>query len=143
MRLKYTLLPFALALTACSSPSPPTPTPTTPLPSSYACDASTNGYCYGYGTYYVAQKRKVPRNWGNANSWYASAQRDGYKVGTTPKKGAIACTSAGGYGQVAIVEEVLEDGATIRISEMHGKGGWNVVTMRETPATAFTYIYLF
>jgi len=102
--------------------------------------AIDNGYDFGSGTYYVATRRKVPRDWGNAASWYQNAQRDGYKVSDTPKKGAIAWTNRGPYGQVAIVEEVLDSGRTVRLTEMNGPGGWNRVTTRTAEASFYKYI---
>lgn len=103
---------------------------------------AANGYNYGYGTYYVATRRDVPPNWGNAKAWYGHAQAAGYKVGDTPKKNAIAWTNQGPYGQVAIVEDVSADGTQVTISEMNGKsGGWNRVTTRTAPASSFSYIY--
>lgn len=110
-----------------------------------ACSESTAaiGYECGYGTYYVATRRKVPQNWGNAKTWYAYAQRDGYSVGDTPKKGAIAWTDVGPSGQVAIVEDVSVDGTEVTISEMNGKGGWNRESTRTAPSASFKYIYIF
>jgi surface antigen len=89
----------------------------------------------------VATRRNVPRNWGDAKTWYAYAQRDGYNVGDTPKKGAIAWTDRGAHGQVAIVESISADGTQVEISEMNGKDGWNRVTTRTAPANSFKYIY--
>ncbi|HSE61803.1 MAG TPA: CHAP domain-containing protein, partial [Candidatus Saccharimonadales bacterium] len=107
MRIKHRIRAYLLALAlvagsaACASPkSAPTAQPT------IGASPAANGYSYGYGTYYVATRRSVPPNWGNAKTWYAYAQRDGYSVGDTPKKGAIAWSGRGLYGQVAIVEEV-------------------------------------
>jgi surface antigen len=150
VRITRTGFVLAIMLTGCSNETPapdPHVTPTqsatsVPHASDSGCQSETNGYCFGFGTYYVASRREIPRNWGNARSWYTSAQRDGYEVGDTPKKGAIAWTDRGTYGQVAIVEEVLDDGINVRISEMHGQdGGWNRVTTRITTASSFKYIY--
>lgn len=102
---------------------------------------STSGYSYGYGTYYVAMRREVPPNWGSAKTWYAYAQRDGYSVSDTPKKGAIAWTGEGALGQVAIVEDISADGVHVTISEMNGEGGWNRVVTRTAPSGSFRYIH--
>ena len=118
-----------------------TSTPTAPPTPASSESTTANGYSYGYGTYYVATRRNVPPNWGNANMWYAHAQAAGYKVGDTPKKGAIAWTDRGPYGQVAIVEDVSADGTQVVISEMNGKGGWNRVTTITALASSFKYIY--
>ena len=77
--------------------------------------------------------------WGNANTWYANAQRAGYAVGTVPRPGAIAWTGAGYYGHVAYVESV--NGNSVTISEMNYNGNWGRKTFRTTGASAFRYIY--
>jgi surface antigen len=99
----------------------------------------SNGYAMGYCTYYVASRRSIPSNWGNANQWYYNAQASGFAVGSTPAVGAIAWTGAGYYGHVAYVEGV--SGSTVTISEMNFNGNWNRVTSRTAPASSFRYIY--
>lgn len=100
-----------------------------------------NGYSFGYCTYYVASRRSIPGNWGNASQWYYNAIASGYAVGAVPQAGAIAQTSGGwgGYGHVAYVESV--NGNMVTISEMNYNGGWNRVSSRTVPASAFRYIY--
>lgn len=44
--------------------------------------------------------------WGNGGQWTASAAAAGFKTGTVPKVGAIACWTDGGYGHVAVVTDV-------------------------------------
>lgn len=44
--------------------------------------------------------------WGNGGQWTASATAAGFKTGTVPKVGAIACWTDGGYGHVAVVTDV-------------------------------------
>jgi len=98
-----------------------------------------NGYSFGYCTYYVASRRSVPSNWGNANQWYYAAQASGFSVGSTPVPGAIAWSGAGYYGHVAYVESV--SGGMVTISEMNYNGNWDRVTSRTVPAGSFRYIY--
>jgi surface antigen len=98
-----------------------------------------NGYAFGYCTYYVASRRSVPSNWGNANAWYYNAQASGFSVGSSPVPGAIAWTGAGYYGHVAYVESV--SGGMVTISEMNYNGNWDRVTSRTVPASSFRYIY--
>jgi surface antigen len=100
---------------------------------------SGNGYSYGYCTYYVASRRNVPSNWGNANAWYYNAQASGFSVGSAPVPGAIAWTGAGYYGHVAYVERV--SGGMVTVSEMNYNGNWGRVTSRTVPASTFRYIY--
>ncbi len=97
-----------------------------------------NGYDFGYCTWYVASRRSVPSNWGNAINWYYNAQFSGFSVGSTPAVGAIAWTSAGYSGHVAYVEAV--NGGSVTISEMN-YAGWDQVDYRTVPASSFRYIY--
>lgn len=91
----------------------------------------SNAYPYGWCTYYVATKRYVPAQWGNARSWLSSAQRAGYSTGKAPAAGSIVVTGESGYGHVAYVESV--SGGSITISEMNYKG-WGVVSRRTISA---------
>jgi len=100
-----------------------------------------NGYDYGYCTWYVAKRLPVPANWGNANSWAYYAALSGWKVSKTPVPGAIAQSSGGYFGHVAVVEAVLPDGS-IQYSDMNGLAGWNHVGTGTTSANHFQhYIY--
>jgi N-acetylmuramoyl-L-alanine amidase len=87
----------------------------------------SNGYDYGYCTYYAAARSGAPSNWGNANTWAYYAALSGWSVSSTPRPGAIAQTSRGYLGHVAIVEEVSEDGSQIKYSDMNGVSGWGRV----------------
>ena len=130
-------------------PQPAAPAPTTRLAaantqqrtSSMTPSFRGNSYAYGYCTYYVAGRRGVPSNWGNASQWYYNAIASGYAVGSAPRAGAIAQTSGGwgGYGHVAYVESV--SGNMVTVSEMNYNGGWNRVSSRTVPASSFRYIY--
>jgi surface antigen len=98
-----------------------------------------NSYDYGYCTYYVATRRSVPGDWGNAAEWYYAAQASGFSVGSVPEPGAIAWTGAGYDGHVAYVESV--SGNNVTISEMNGTAGWGRVDTRTVSASSFRYIY--
>jgi N-acetylmuramoyl-L-alanine amidase len=108
-------------------------------PSLTQFSGGANGYTYGYCTWYVANRRNIPGNWGNANAWYYNAQLSGFKVGSAPVAGAIAWTGAGYAGHVGIVESVR--GNQIVISDMNYAGGWNVATTRVDSAYNYKYIY--
>jgi surface antigen len=97
-----------------------------------------NSYARGQCTWYVAGRRPVPDRWGNANSWYSHAVRAGWKVGTVPAIAAIATTSAGWYGHVALVEAI--EGNQVLISEMNYIGAYKL-SHRWVPASSFRYIY--
>jgi peptidoglycan endopeptidase LytE len=103
-----------------------------------------NGYDYGYCTWYVATRLPVPANWGNANTWAYYAAGSGWTVSKTPQPGAIAQTTAGAEGHVAVVEAVSADGTMIKYSDMNGLAGWGRVgtTADWVPASHFmNYIY--
>lgn len=97
-----------------------------------------NTYTWGNCTYYVASRRRIPNRWGNAVNWYYAAQRAGYSVGTAPAVGAIAWTSAGWAGHVAVVEAI--SGGSVRVSEMNYYG-YNRIDTRWVAASSFRYIY--
>lgn len=82
---------------------------------------------------------QIPQSWGNANNWANAARESGYTVSDVPIVGAIAQTSRGAFGHVAIVTEVHGD--TIQIEEMNydDAGG---VRSRPANVSEFTYIYL-
>lgn len=98
-----------------------------------------NTYAYGYCTYYVASRRSIPNNWGDARNWYYSAAASGFGVGSAPAVGAVAWTGSGYYGHVAYVESV--SGGNVTVSEMNFNGNWGRVTSRTVPASTFLYIY--
>jgi surface antigen len=89
----------------------------------------SNGYDYGYCTWFVASQISVPNNWGNASSWAYYAALSGWNVSSTPTVGAIAQTpyAAGGEGHVAIVTAVSPDGTQIKYEDMNGLAGWGRV----------------
>ncbi len=97
----------------------------------------SNGYDYGYCTWYVANQVNVPSNWGNASSWAYYARVSGWNVTSTPTVGAVAQTpyAAFGLGHVAVVKKVNDDG-TIVVSEMN-QVRWNVEDTRTVAASEF------
>lgn len=102
-------------------------------------NASTNGYDFGYCTWYVASRRSVPGNWGNANQWYAGAQAAGWATGIIPRPGAIGVSFVGAAGHVVYVESV--SGTSVTVSEMNALAGWDHVDTATYPMTNFVYIY--
>jgi surface antigen len=98
----------------------------------------SNSYSSGQCTWYVAGRRQVPHGWGNADTWYQHAREAGWGVGATPAIGAIAWTSSGYYGHVALVEVI--EGTKIQISEMNYLGDYQI-DHRWVDATSFQYIY--
>ena len=83
--------------------------------------------------------------WGNGAQWAASAAAAGFRTGSQPQVGAIACWNDGGYGHVAVVTAV-QSPTSIQVSESNYLGirsignyrGWfNPVNAQGT----VTYIY--
>jgi len=104
---------------------------------SYTPVYGNNGYAFGYCTWYVASQIPVPSNWGNANTWAYYSALSGWTVSSTPTVGAIAQTSAGYAGHVAIVIGVGD--GTVTISEMNATAGWDRVDTRTVPTSAFPH----
>ena len=59
--------------------------------------------------------------WGNGGQWATSAAAAGFRTGSTPQVGAIACWDDGGYGHVAGVTAV-ESTTRIQVSECNYDG---------------------
>lgn len=122
---------------------------------------SSNGYDYGYCTWWASLRRSqigrpVPSNLGNAITWKSLAARAGLGIGTAPAVGAVIWTPVSyGYGHVGFVEKMNNDGS-IWVSDMnsHGlaamdtnsgsAGGWGRVSYRLlSPAQASTFWYIY
>jgi surface antigen len=58
--------------------------------------------------------------WGNANQWGDGARNAGFTVDNNPSFGAVAQTSIGAYGHVAVVEKVIAP--YVIVSEMNYDG---------------------
>ena len=83
--------------------------------------------------------------WGNGGQWAASAAADGFRTGSQPQVGAIACWNDGGYGHVAVVTAV-QSTTSIQVSESNYLGNRSIGNYRGwfNPTTAqgtVTYIY--
>lgn len=57
--------------------------------------------------------------WGNGGQWAASAAAAGFRTGSQPQVGAIACWNDGGYGHVAVVTAV-QSANNIQVSAIKG-----------------------
>lgn len=100
---------------------------------------SANTYVAGQCTWYAKNRRPdLPNNLGNANTWYANAAARGMAVGALPRAGAIATTTAGAYGHVAVVDSV--NGEMVTITEMNWGGPYRMNT-RTVHYSNFRYIY--
>ncbi len=109
-----------------------------------------NRYAWGNCTWYAYERRlqmgkPVGSFWGNANTWAIYARSAGYPVNKTPARGAVLVDTAGYFGHVAVVEDVLANGDVV-LSEMnnYAYGGFGVVNKRTISAGqagAYTYIH--
>ena len=110
---------------------------------------STNASSYPTGECTWGAKTLAPwagDYWGNGAQWATSAAAAGFRTGSTPQVGAIACWNDGGYGHVAVVTAVSSS-TSIQVSESNyggnrtlgNKRGWFNPT---TTSEGFvTYIY--
>ena len=125
---------------AASSPAPAA----TVSNVSYSSDAST----YPVGQCTWGAKTLAPwagNYWGNGGQWAASAAAAGFRVGSQPQVGAIACWTDGGYGHVAVVTAV-QSTTSIQVSEANYLGQQSIGNYRGwfDPTTAqgtVSYIY--
>ena len=83
--------------------------------------------------------------WGNGGQWAASAAAAGFRTGSVPQVGAIACWNDGGYGHVAVVTAV-QSTTSIQVSEANYAGNQSIGNYRGwfNPVNAqgpVTYIY--
>lgn len=110
---------------------------------------STNASSYPTGECTWGAKTLAPwagDYWGNGAQWATSAAAAGFRTGSQPQVGAIACWNDGGYGHVAVVTAVSST-SSIQVSESNyggdrtigNKRGWfNPTTTSEGYVT---YIY--
>ena len=132
-------------VTAPTSTPTVTPTVSTTSRPRYNTDASS----YPMGECTWGAKTLAPwagDYWGNGAQWATSAAAAGFRTGSTPQVGAIACWNDGAYGHVAVVTAV-ESNTRIQVSESNVGGkryignhrGWFNPT---TTSEGFvTYIY--
>ena len=106
-----------------------------------------NTYPVGQCTWGVKELAPWIPNWlGNGGQWASTAAVKGFKIGTVPKVGAIACWSDGGYGHVAYVTHV-ESNNRIQVKEANYKNQQYISNFRGwfDPTAPYlgrlTYIY--
>lgn len=110
------------------------------------------GYKYGLGGPYAAgqctqwawyNRKDLPSNLGNANTWAVRAAAAGFTVNRTPSAGAVFQTTSGWYGHVGYVESVNADGSIV-VTEMNYNYRTYLVIRATIPASAvgnFNYIH--
>lgn len=139
--------PQATVATPVAAPAVQTQTVATPAATSrptYSSSASS----YPVGECTWGAKVLAPwagDYWGNGAQWAASAAAAGFRTGSQPQVGAIACWNDGGYGHVAVVTAV-QSTTSIQVSESNYLGIRSIGNYRGwfNPVNAqgsVTYIY--
>ena len=139
--------PQATVSTPAAAPAVQTQTVATPAATSrptYSSSASS----YPVGECTWGAKVLAPwagDYWGNGAQWAASAAAAGFRTGSQPQVGAIACWNDGGYGHVAVVTAV-QSTTSIQVSESNYLGIRSIGNYRGwfNPVNAqgsLTYIY--
>lgn len=86
--------------------------------------SGANAYPWGQCTYYVATIYNIPGDWGNADTWFPSAQAAGFATTSRPTAGAVVVWGSGGgysvFGHVGVVQSV--EGGTFTVTEMNFYG---------------------
>ena len=77
--------------------------------------------------------------YGNANEWGYRARREGYRVDNTPAIGSIAWSTAGGYGHVAWVSNVMGDNIEIEEYNYGYTGSYNKRIVKANTMTGFIH----
>ena len=121
----------------------------TPAPVTHRPTYSTNASSYPTGECTWGAKTLAPwagDYWGNGAQWATSAAAAGFRTGSQPQVGAIACWNDGGYGHVAVVTAVSSS-TSIQVSESNYGGNRTIGNKRgwfnpTTTSEGFvTYIY--
>lgn len=111
--------------------------------------AAANATTYPVGQCTWGAKALAPwagNYWGNGGQWAVSARRAGFRTGSRPEVGAIACWDDGGYGHVGVVTHV-ESNTRIQIQESNYLGKQYISNFRGwfDPTASYwgrlTYIY--
>ncbi|OFR28026.1 peptidoglycan hydrolase PcsB [Streptococcus sp. HMSC072C09] len=141
--------PAAAAQTqAAAQPAVQTQAAVAPVATTSRPTYSTSASSYPVGECTWGAKTLAPwagDYWGNGGQWAASAAAAGFRTGSQPQVGAIACWNDGGYGHVAVVTAV-QSTTSIQVSESNYNGIRSIGNYRGwfNPTTAqgtVTYIY--
>lgn len=139
--------PQATVATPAAAPAVQTQTVTTPAATSRPTySSSASSYPVGECTWGVKVLAPWAGDyWGNGAQWATSAAAAGFRTGSQPQVGAIACWNDGGYGHVAVVTAV-QSTTSIQVSESNYLGIRSIGNYRGwfNPVNAqgsVTYIY--
>lgn len=140
--------PAAAQTQAAPQPAVQTQAVAAPVATTSRPTYSTSASSYPVGECTWGAKTLAPwagDYWGNGGQWAASAAAAGFRTGSQPQVGAIACWNDGGYGHVAVVTAV-QSTTSIQVSESNYNGIRSIGNYRGwfNPTTAqgtVTYIY--
>lgn len=140
--------PAAAQTAAAAQPAVQTQAAAAPVATVSRPTYSTSASSYPVGECTWGAKTLAPwagDYWGNGGQWAASAAAAGFRTGSQPQVGAIACWNDGGYGHVAVVTAV-QSTTSIQVSESNYNGIRSIGNYRGwfNPTTAqgtVTYIY--
>ena len=140
--------PAAAQTQAAPQPAVQTQAAAAPVATTSRPTYSTTASSYPVGECTWGAKTLAPwagDYWGNGGQWAASAAAAGFRTGSQPQVGAIACWNDGGYGHVAVVTAV-QSTTSIQVSESNYNGIRSIGNYRGwfNPTTAqgtVTYIY--
>ena len=138
----------AVQTQAAAQPAVQTQAAAAPVATTSRPTYSTSASSYPVGECTWGAKTLAPwagDYWGNGGQWAASAAAAGFRTGSQPQVGAIACWNDGGYGHVAVVTAV-QSTTSIQVSESNYNGIRSIGNYRGwfNPTTAqgtVTYIY--
>ena len=82
---------------------------------------------------------EIPAAYGNANEWGYRARREGYRVDNTPAIGSIAWSTAGIYGHVAWVSNVIGDEIEIEEYNYGIRESYNKRVVKANTMTGFIH----
>ena len=82
---------------------------------------------------------EIPAAYGNANEWGYRARREGYRVDNTPAIGSIAWSTAGTYGHVAWVSNVMGDQIEIEEYNYGIRESYNKRVVKANSMTGFIH----
>ena len=82
---------------------------------------------------------EIPAAYGNANEWGYRARREGYRVDNTPTIGSIAWSTAGTYGHVAWVSNVMGDQIEIEEYNYGIRESYNKRVVKANTMTGFIH----
>ena len=124
-----------------------------PVASSYTPNYTPHANSYPWGQCTWGAKVLAPwagDYWGNGGQWAASAAAAGFKTGHTPVAGALISWDDGGYGHIAYVTDVREDGMIQVLEANYGGSAYaaNPAGIQNyrgwfNPATGGNYTYIY